>query len=47
VLALVWGGLELADAAFRLPFELPIFAILLIVCGLIVLARALVANRNA
>ncbi len=38
VLALVWGGLELAGAVLRLPFELPIFAILLIVLGLIVLA---------
>jgi hypothetical protein len=47
VLALVWGGLELADAAFQLPFDLPIFAILLIVYGLIVLARALTANRDS
>jgi hypothetical protein len=46
VLALVWGGLELADATFSLPFELPIFAILLIVYGLIVLARALTAGHN-
>jgi hypothetical protein len=46
VLALVWGGLELADATFSLPFELPILAILLVVYGLIVLARALFAGRN-
>ncbi len=31
VLALVWGGLELAGTA--LPFELPVFAILLIALG--------------
>ncbi len=31
VLALVWGGLELAGAA--LPFELPVFAVLLIALG--------------
>ena len=37
VLALVWGGLELAGAVLRLPFELPVFAILLIVLGLMVL----------
>ncbi len=37
VLALVWGGLELAGTVLRLPFELPVFAILLIVLGLIVL----------
>ena len=35
VLALVWGGLELAGTI--LPFELPVFSILLIVLGLIVL----------
>ncbi len=37
ILALVWGGLELAGAVLRLPFELPVFAILLIVLGLMVL----------
>ena len=37
ILALVWGGLELAGTVLRLPFDLPIFAVLLIVLGLIVL----------
>ena len=37
VLALIWGGLELAGTVLSLPFELPIFAILLIVLGLMVL----------
>ncbi len=37
ILALVWGGLEAAGAVLHLPFELPVFAILLIVLGLIVL----------
>lgn len=37
VLALVWGGLELAGTFLRLPFDLPVFAILLIVLGLMVL----------
>lgn len=46
ILALVWGGLDLAGALLRLPFELPIFAILLIVLGLIVLAPELAGNRN-
>ena len=46
ILALVLGGLELAAAAFSLPFELPVFAILLIVFGVIVLARELTGNRN-
>ncbi len=46
ILALVLGGLELAASTLSLPFELPIFAILLIVFGLIVLARELAPNRN-
>jgi hypothetical protein len=37
VLALVWGGLELAGAVLSLPFELPVFPILLIVLGVMVL----------
>jgi hypothetical protein len=37
ILALVWGGLELTGALLSLPFELPIFAILLIVLGVILL----------
>ena len=41
VLALVWGGLELVGVLVSLPFELPIFAILLIVLGLIILAPEL------
>ncbi len=46
ILALVLGGLELASSVTRLPFELPIFAILLIVLGVIVLARELLRNKN-
>jgi len=46
ILALVWGGLELAGVIFSLPFEIPVFAILLIVWGATVLARALTGNRN-
>jgi hypothetical protein len=41
ILALVLGGLELARSVMRLPFELPIFAILLIVLGAIMLVREL------
>ena len=37
ILALVWGVLELLGVLLSLPFELPIFAILLIVLGVIVL----------
>ena len=39
ILALVLGGLELANSVLRLPFELPVFAILLITLGVILLAR--------
>src|SRR5512136_2869328 len=41
ILAVLLGGLELAGAFLRLPFELPIFAILLLALGLMTLARAL------
>jgi hypothetical protein len=46
ILALVLGGLELASSVLRLPFELPVFAILLIVLGVIVLARELLRSKN-
>lgn len=40
VLALLLGGLELVATLLALSYELPIFAILLIVCGVLVLARS-------
>ena len=46
ILALVLGGLELAISVLRLPFELPVFAILLIVLGVILLARELLRSKN-
>ena len=46
ILALIWGGLELAGAVLSLPFELPIFAILLIALGVIILAGDLTGNRE-
>jgi hypothetical protein len=46
VLALVLGGLELAGFFLSLPFELPVFAILLIVLGVIVLTREMIGHRN-
>ncbi len=46
ILALMLGGLELASSVLRLPFELPVFAILLIVLGVILLARELLRSRN-
>ena len=47
ILALVWGILELAGVLLSLPFELPVFAILLIVLGVIVLGQALKKGRNS
>ena len=46
ILALVLGGLQLAQPLLHLSFELPVFAILLLVFGLILLGRALLLNRN-
>jgi hypothetical protein len=46
ILALVFGGLELAGFFLHLPFELPVFAVLLIVLGVIVLAREMLGYRN-
>ena len=41
VIALVLGGVELLRSIFRLPFELPIFPVLLILLGAILLVRAI------
>jgi hypothetical protein len=47
ILALVWGGLELVGAALSLPFEMPVFAILLITLGVLVLGAELFrAKKN-
>jgi hypothetical protein len=41
ILALLLGGMELASPLLHLSFELPIFAILLLALGLIILIRAM------
>lgn len=46
ILALVWGGLELAGSLLSLPFELPVFAIVLIVLGVLLMARELQRSRT-
>jgi hypothetical protein len=46
ILALVWGELDLAPSVLHLPFKLPVFAILLIVLGMILLAGVLVRVRK-
>lgn len=45
VLALLLGALQLAQPFLALPFELPIFAILLLALGGMLLGRALLQNR--
>jgi hypothetical protein len=44
-LALVWGGLELVGSLLALPFDIPVFAILLIVLGAIMLVRELLSHN--
>lgn len=46
ILASLLGGLLLVRSAVALPFELPIFAILLIALGLIFLARQLLHSST-
>ncbi len=45
ILALLLGGLELARPLLHLSFELPVFAILLIVLGVILLVRELMKKK--
>jgi hypothetical protein len=46
ILAMVWGGLELAASLLSLPFELPIFAILLIALGLLILGGEILRTNH-
>jgi hypothetical protein len=46
ILALVWGGLELAGVLLNLPFEIPVFGIVLVVLGLIILWPELKRGNN-
>lgn len=46
ILALIWGVLELLGVLLNLPFELPIFAILLIVLGVIILWPEMRGTKN-
>jgi hypothetical protein len=40
ILCLVWGGLDLAESVLHVPYKLPVFAVLLVVLGIIVLVSA-------
>ncbi len=46
ILALLLGALELARPYLHLSFELPVFAILLLALGVILVGRALLRDRN-
>lgn len=46
ILALIWGGLELVGVLVGLPFELPIFAVLLIALGVIILVPELRGKQS-
>jgi len=46
LLALVWGGLELASVTLDLPFKISVFPILLIVFGIFTLGRELTGNKS-
>ena len=46
LLALVWGGLELARVTLGLPFEISAFPILLIVFGMFTLVRELSGDKS-
>ncbi len=47
ILGLVLGGIRLAESVLRLPYELPDLAIVLIVLGVILLAREVLRVRRA
>ncbi len=45
-IALAWGALELANSVLDLPFELPVFAIMLLLLGAIILVGAFLPGKN-
>jgi hypothetical protein len=47
IVALAWGGFELASPALHLTFEFPLFAILLIVFGVFLAGSGLVRRSAA
>lgn len=46
ILALEWGALLAAGQILNLPFEVPVFEILLISLGVIILAQVLLSTRR-
>ncbi len=47
LLALAWGGLMVVNETMILPFKLPVFEVLLIAAGLILLGRGLLRARQS
>jgi len=45
ILALTWGGSEFINSISQLPFEIPTFAMVLIILGIILLVRELKNHR--
>ena len=46
VIALVLGGLELANSVLQLSFELPVFPIMLLTLGVVILASAVLPGKK-
>jgi hypothetical protein len=46
ILSLAWGVLDLMSSALHVPFKVPVFAVLLIVLGLTLLALVLLKVRK-
>ncbi len=46
LITLALGGLDLAKVALHLPWDLPVFAITLTLLGVLLLGRAVLANRS-
>jgi hypothetical protein len=46
IVSLAWGLLDLMSSLLRLPFEVPTFAVLLIVLGVTLIALALLRGRG-
>lgn len=46
ILAVIWGGLELAGLVLNLPFDIPVYAILLIAMGVMILAPEISWGRK-
>ncbi len=46
IIALVLGGLELVNSVLHLPFELPVFAIMLLTLGAVIIVSAMIPAKK-